>query len=774
MTNEYPDFIVLKLKNTIRVPYSNSYIQKEANLNQVGLSELTKLFNEFRGTTIERLFSVPEEEIVNLQREASEHAWSKEFADESKPSPLLSYFRIVPSPNIDVKALLMRLKQMDFVEEAYMEEKPVPAPFINPSNDVLAGKQGYESSAPAGIDAHFAWTLRGGDGKGIGFVDLERTWTLNHEDLISKGVTKISGINLQSLCTSEHGTMVLGVVIGTDNDRGVVGIATNVGTTRIVSAVRSATPFRYSVSDAILSAITQLRKDAKETKKNGDILLIEQQTDEHAPMEGEDPKSKIKFMMPVEVIPAAFDAIYSATNSGIVVIEAAANGKHNLSLLKDLKTLDDCGKIKLGMDTGADLDQYKDSNGKQVLNRDKGYPDFKESGAIMVGAARSEVPHERMPFSNFGSRVDCFAWGENVMTAGDNSKPKSLTDYTKEKKLFAGTSSASAIIAGVALSVQGISDAYLGTRFKSINMRSRLSLRLTGTESANPPEDRIGVMPDLKKIIIGAMGLTQDIILRNDLKLLIKNILQTGFLHRKLCSSFARAMNILYMGSTGRQVEFLQRALAHLKLSDAPFNGTFGQRTRAAVLQFQASQGLSTDGKVGPNTWGALCDNLSFSKSAIELCPPFARAMNILYLGSTGRQVEFLQRALAHLKHFPGPFDGIFGKMTGSAVLQFQASQGLSTDGKVGPNTWGALCSTISRIRETITRGSFGPEVRVLQHILSKKGIDPGSVNGIFGDTTLNAVRIFQEKLGIPVSGIVDSQTWENLIREELNIRIRR
>ena len=64
--------------------------------------------------------------------------------------------------------------------------------------------------------------------------------------------------------------------------------------------------------------------------------------------------------LPVEVQPDIFDAIRAGTDKGVVIIEAGANGWN-------------------------DLDQFKDRNGKQILNRNS--KDFKDSGAIMVGAA---------------------------------------------------------------------------------------------------------------------------------------------------------------------------------------------------------------------------------------------------------------------------------------------------------------------------------------------------------------------------------------------------
>ena len=59
--------------------------------------------------------------------------------------------------------------------------------------------------------------------------------------------------------------------------------------------------------------------------------------------------------------------------------------------------------------------------------------------------------------------------------------------------------------------------------------------------------------------------------------------------------------------------------------------------------------------------------------------------------GSRGDDVRVLQEALALRGHAPGPADGIFGGMTEAAVKAFQMGQGLTTDGIVGPVTWGAL-----------------------------------------------------------------------------------
>ena len=50
-----------------------------------------------------------------------------------------------------------------------------------------------------------------------------------------------------------------------------------------------------------------------------------------------------------------------------------------------------------------------------------------------------------------------------------------------------------------------------------------------------------------------------------------------------------------------------------------------------------------------------------------------------------------IQRRLIKLGFNPGPIDGIRGRMTVSAIQRFQASQGLVSDGIVGPRTYAAL-----------------------------------------------------------------------------------
>ena len=67
--------------------------------------------------------------------------------------------------------------------------------------------------------------------------------------------------------------------------------------------------------------------------------------------------------------------------------------------------------------------------------------------------------------------------------------------------------------------------------------------------------------------------------------------------------------------------------------------------------------------------------------------------------------------------------------------------------------------------RPTLRRGSRGEYVTLLQTMLVNRGYSLGSVDGIYGSKTENAVRIFQKTNGLTVDGITGPATWAKLDR---------
>lgn len=412
-----PKKIVVKLNNESSL----------ASFETLNLSDLVQS-NELDNIVFEKMYAEEDSAYLNDLGNVA-----KDKDSDYIPPDFNTYLSVDVPKDVNIEGVISQLQQNPEVEFAYEELPPVECQ-VNASDDPAAIFQNYMFAAPVGIDATSAWD-KNITGSGIQIIDIEHGWDLSHEDLPA-GIPLTGFNNLSS-----HGTAVLGEICAVDNDKGIVGIASDSGI-QVVSIFKS--KFSFSTENALKEAIKKCLA--------GDIILIELQ----------DPS-----LFPIEIVPGVFQLMELATKAGIIIIEPAGNG-------------------------GFDLDKYKFFlNGKNIFKRTS--TDFKDSGSIMVGAASSADPHTRMSFSNFGSRIDCYAWGENVETLGNKNT------YIND---FNGTSSASPIITGAAALLQQHNVETTGNRLTPSEMRNILSDTTKGTASANPAQDRIGVMPDLSKIIL--------------------------------------------------------------------------------------------------------------------------------------------------------------------------------------------------------------------------------------------------------------------------------
>jgi hypothetical protein len=412
---------------------------------------LEKFQKKFPGISINGLFnSLSNENIKKIVHRA------RKSDPTYRPPDFFSFYAINCPEHTDPNEVLQSVVRNENVELAYIENGPISPPSV-PTNDGLYNRQEYHAEAPCGINACYAWKFKGGKGdSNVKFIDIEQGWILNHENIFAK-TFRNTGLNYKDF--QDHGAAVLGVVCMQNNSNGGVGIvpSTNV---QVISQWR---PDGFmNTADAIMTALSHLNY--------GDIILLETQAFETL----ESDKA-----LPCEFHEANFQAIRLATELGIIVIETAGNGS-------------------LGSRKGNDLDVFE-FNGKKIF--DQNSTDFRDPGAILVGAATASIPHRRISYSNYGSRVDCYAWGENVPTAG--SYPESSGNATdKYTRKFSGTSAAAAIVAGAAIAVQSICEENFGYRLSPKQMRDIFKNDFYGTASANGRLiDKIGVMPDLKKII---------------------------------------------------------------------------------------------------------------------------------------------------------------------------------------------------------------------------------------------------------------------------------
>ncbi|MFC5701665.1 carbohydrate binding domain-containing protein [Cohnella faecalis] len=429
--------IVVKFKADVNVPYKDG-VEREVKAKKD--NDLNGILSEYSDLKINRLFKIMDSETKNV--------------DKAK-AIFQNYYTITVPEGADSEKLLKKLNNSKLVEEAYSKPIVIEEPSLSsnstpvlPSNDPNNIYQSYLNAASQGINAPYAWQYEGGDGKGISYVDVERGWALGHEDLTAHSIPLLTGSQIVAT-SADHGTAVLGVISAVDNTIGNIGLASKAQP--MVSSWWRTGEYG-NIAEALIVAADAL--DA------GDVILIEIQTT-YPGASG---------YVPIEVYSAEFDAIRYAINHGITVVAAAGNGTVN-------------------------LDTFQDSSGKYILNRTS--PDFKDSGAIMVGAASDTVPHTRMYFSNYGNRIDAYGWGTGVHTLAAAS-PSATTGYQTS---FNGTSSATPIVTAAAIALQGIVKAEYGVTYSPSQLREILRDPVLNTPSSSPSTDKIGYLPNLKNII---------------------------------------------------------------------------------------------------------------------------------------------------------------------------------------------------------------------------------------------------------------------------------
>jgi len=145
--------------------------------------------------------------------------------------------------------------------------------------------------------------------------------------------------------------------------------------------------------------------------------------------------------------------------------------------------------------------------------------------------------------------------------------------------------------------------------------------------------------------------------------------------------------------------------------------------------------------------------------------------MRTLRLGMSGTDVMEIQALLRKMGYHVGPVDGIFGRQTQSAVMQFQRSFGLAPDGVIGPMTHRVLMRYLLGydtyvIRPGDTLYSIANRYRTNLKLLiaANPGIDP------------DRLRIGQRitvPYGMPVVDTNIDYTYEAMQRDIRGLRAR-
>ncbi|MBP3599737.1 MAG: peptidoglycan-binding protein [Clostridia bacterium] len=167
-----------------------------------------------------------------------------------------------------------------------------------------------------------------------------------------------------------------------------------------------------------------------------------------------------------------------------------------------------------------------------------------------------------------------------------------------------------------------------------------------------------------------------------------------------------------------------------------------------------------------------------------------------LRVGSAGNNVRIIQVQLNRIgRNYPAIPDipaenGIFTLETEAAVRKFQEIFNLPITGEVDKSTWYSIKRYYTGVKklselaaegisleeaslpfgEEVSEGMSGVPVRTVQYYLSviayfNGSLEPVPISGYFDSGTVAAVERFQSFYGLPVTGIVDNATWNEISR---------
>lgn len=161
--------------------------------------------------------------------------------------------------------------------------------------------------------------------------------------------------------------------------------------------------------------------------------------------------------------------------------------------------------------------------------------------------------------------------------------------------------------------------------------------------------------------------------------------------------------------------------------------------------------------------------------SADSINAPTAEAADryaALRLGDSGQAVTDLQSALTELQYLSGKADGKYGAKTAQAVKDFQVTNGLAASGAADAATQSLLfegeplnakgkkasVTTVPTVEGfPLTKGKKGELVTRVQSSLTVLGYYSGKVDGVYGASTVTAVKKFQQKNGLTATGTADA-----------------
>ena len=455
------DYVTVELRHDSRVGYSSAGFSAPSDSERFG-TQLNRILERFNVRKVTSLMGMRDRQIrrrVTAAPASLREPVTAEFAHSG-------FVEILPRRNKDAASLAKSLNKANAVWKAEVAPRPVAAAAPSGSSSVSRNfepTQGYLDSAPNGIAAIEAWEKYKAKGKGVTICDIEGNWNFKHEDLPT--VRHLGGTLVPGAGWRNHGTAVLGEMVGKPGRSGVVGIS------HLARPVVQSAYFTnvWNTAGAIVNATSRLRA--------GDVILIE--------LQATGPNGKFVAMQYWDPV---FSAIRAAVAKGICVVEAAGNGNEdfNLPIFRNTGLQKDSGAIVVGAGIPP-------TNHFDYFGPDWGFPRYSWIGN----------PRSRIWFSNYGKIVNVQAWGWHVTSAGYGDAQGGRDQNRWYTTRFSGTSSASPIVTGAVACIQAHAKSKTGSPLSPARVRS--ILMRTGTPQASGPgvplRQHIGPQPNLLRAL---------------------------------------------------------------------------------------------------------------------------------------------------------------------------------------------------------------------------------------------------------------------------------
>ena len=163
------------------------------------------------------------------------------------------------------------------------------------------------------------------------------------------------------------------------------------------------------------------------------------------------------------------------------------------------------------------------------------------------------------------------------------------------------------------------------------------------------------------------------------------------------------------LGDEAVEIETIQTALKQLKLYTGNITGHYGEKTQAAVKEFQKRYDLKADGIAGESTIQALYESVGITYSPDGSSSVSYSDAGTLRYGSSGEAVRQMQQDLKNLGYYNGSVTGNFGTLTEAGVMKFQRANNLSADGVAGAKTLAKIAEKAGSSSGNSSSGALPP-----------------------------------------------------------------